>query len=153
MVIPAWDRNNLIPPIRPGTPEEEQSKAFVRSPYQTTLVGLVERFAVTAARVDLIRGLLDYRAALHEAGIRKGFQWVNGSFVERVEERESDPHTPNDVDVVTYYHRPNSPAFDYAPLFWPPTTKERFHIDAYRVQLGLMLDEATVATIAYWYGL
>ena len=153
MTIPQWDRNRLIPPIRPDTPEEGGTQPFSRSPYEATLEEFVERFIINHDRAVLIQGFLDYRAALHHEGITRGFQWVNGSFVENVEEWQENAHTPNDIDVITYYYPPGTQNPNVAPLFWPPETKQRFHIDARGVQLGLALDEGTVGDIAYYYGL
>ena len=150
MEIPHWDRNKVIPPIRPGTSEDEESQPFPRSPYRVTLVHFVERFAVTGERVPLIEGLLNYREALHQTGTKEGFQWIDGSFVEHVEERAYDPHIPNDIDVVTFFKLPDPADPDLEQLFRPPTTKQRFHVDAYGVQLGLPMDETTVSLIAYW---
>ena len=156
MTIPEWDRNHLIPPIRPGTSEAEGSEPFLRSPYETTLETLVEKFAGTHARAVLVGGLLDYRSALHRAGLQRGFQWVDGSFVEAVEEREDDPHTPNDIDVVTYYYlpdgaNPNDPNF--LALFYQDETKEKFHVDAHGIELGQSLSEGIVTDIGYFFGL
>lgn len=153
MTIPDWDRNKVIPPIRPGTPENEESQPLVRSPYRVTLVNFVERFAITRERITLIEGFLNYREALHQAGIDEGFQWIDGSFVEHVEERSYDPHIPNDIDVVTFCKIPDPVAPGVGQLFEPPTTKLRFHVDAYGVQLDLPLDESTVSYIAYWNGM
>ena len=39
------------------------------------------------------------------------------------------------------------------PLFYPDETKERFHVDAHGIRLGIPLSEGIVADIAYYYGL
>ena len=156
MTIPDWDRNHLIPPIRPGTSEESGSKPSLRSPYEADLETLIERFAITRDRATLLRGFLDYRAALHQAGLIEGFQWVDGSLVEHVEDRENKPHTPNDIDVVTYYYLPdglNSLDPNFLALFYPVETKQKFHVDAYGIELGQLLNEGIVADIGYYWGL
>ena len=130
MTIPDWDWNGLIPPIRPGTPEEEETAPFTRSPYEAELEQLVDRFLVSPERAMLIGGFLDYRAALHQIGITKGFQWVNGSFVEEVEDWEENPHAPNDIDVVTFYYPSDAEEWDVMALFYPNETKSRFNVDA-----------------------
>ena len=81
MTIPEWDRNKVLPPIRPGTMEDEEHLPFGRSPYKATLSEFVERFAVSPHRNRLIRGLLEYREEIHKSGIQRGFQWVDGSFL------------------------------------------------------------------------
>ena len=153
MAIPDWDWNGLIPPIRPGTAEDEETNPFTRSPYEVDLEQLVERFLTTTERSVLIRGFLDYRAALHQIGITTGFQWVNGSFVEEVEDWEENPHSPNDIDVVTFYYPPAAEEWQVLPLFYAEETKSRFHVDAQGIRLGIPLTEGIVADIAYYYGL
>lgn len=153
MTIPDWDLSGLIPPIRPGTPEGEETNPFTRSPYEAELEQLVEHFLTTEERSILIRGFLEYRAALHQVGITSGFQWVNGSFVEEVEDWEEDPHSPNDIDVVTFYYPSAAEEWEVLPLFYPEETKSIFHVDAYGIRLGTPLNEGIVADIAYYYGL
>ena len=91
MTIPEWDSDGLIPPIRPGTREEDETEPTVRSPYEATVEQLVDRFAISQERAILMLGFLDYRAALYQVGITSGFQWVNGSFMEEIELSEEDP--------------------------------------------------------------
>ena len=153
MAIPYWDREKVIPPIRPGTPENEESQPLLRSPYRATLVDFVQRFAVTGERITLIEGFLNYREALHQAGIDEGFQWIDGSFVEHVEERSYDPHTPNDIDVVTFCKIPDPADPALRQLFLSSVTKQMFHVDAYGVRLDLPLDSDTTSLIAYWTGM
>ena len=153
MTIPDWDWNGLIPPIRPGTPEEEAAEPATRSPYDATLEHLVDRFLTSPERAVLIGGFLDYRAALHQIGIIRGFQWVNGSFTEEVEDWAEDPHAPNDIDVVTFYYPSDAEEWNVLPLFYPEETKSKFHVDARGIRLGRPLNEGIVSDIAYYYGL
>ena len=44
-------------------------------------------------------GFLSFRDALQATGLVKGFQWINGSFLENVEEVEE--RNPRDIDVVS----------------------------------------------------
>jgi hypothetical protein len=46
----------------------------------------------------IIEGLLRLRATLRQAGLDRGFQWVNGSFTEDVETEQR--RAPNDIDVA-----------------------------------------------------
>ena len=86
MTIHEWDNNKVLPPIRPDTPQGQEHDRLYRSPYAVPLAEFIERFATTLERVDMIENFLRYRAALHQAGITEGFQWINGSFVENIEE-------------------------------------------------------------------
>ena len=62
------------------------------------------RFGDTVARREILKGFLNFRTALHAAGLVKGFQWVNGSFVEHTVQREN--REPRDMDVVTFFDIP-----------------------------------------------
>ena len=94
----------------------------------------MERFAISPARAAILRGFLDYRAALHAAGIIVGFQWVDGSFVENIETLEE--REPNDMDVVTFC---GLAAEGHDHLFTSAAAKEAFRIDAYLYRIDLPL--------------
>jgi hypothetical protein len=46
-----------------------------------------------------IRGWLQHRAGLRKIGFLRGFQWLDGSFVEQ--------KNPKDLDVVSFLYRPS----------------------------------------------
>lgn len=98
--IPEWDDRGLLPPYM-GHPAATED----RSPYQVSLADVVGRFGTTSARCDLLAGFLDFRATLRQAGLTRGFQWVNGSFIEDIMHIEA--REPRDIDVITFYHLPN----------------------------------------------
>ena len=153
MTIPEWDQNRVIPPIRPGTPEQEEYRPENRSPYSATLAEFVRRFSTSPERALLIAGFLDYRAALHQAGITSGFQWVNGSFAEHIERRNPDPRAPNDIDVVTFFDPPGTEPGSYADLFTSELTMQDFQVDAYGMPMGGSLTSARADQIGYWHGM
>jgi hypothetical protein len=97
--IPLWTSAGLIPPIDTTRPTSRE-----RSPYFVSLSDFVLRFGTSADRRRILDGFLRYRARLHAAGLVKGFQWLDGSFLENVERIESRP--PKDLDVVRYYRLP-----------------------------------------------
>lgn len=134
----------MLPPIRPGA----GGSSADRSPYRVSLQQLVTTFAISSERATILRGFLDYRAALHAAGIIVGFQWVDGSFVENIEALEG--REPNDMDVVTFCAVPEE---EYAYLFNNPTVKTDFHVDAYHCSIDLPLISERVQLIAYWYSM
>lgn len=72
-MIPDWNDQAIIPHGRDVSPED-QSRPEYRSPYLTTIDDVIDRFATTPDRVVLLRGLLDYRRALYDAGVTQGFQ-------------------------------------------------------------------------------
>ncbi len=151
-MIPEWNISAVLPPIRPGAAGHSPD----RSPYKASLSEVVERFAKTPARLEILRGLLNYRAELRKRGISTGFQWLNGSFMEHKEVLIQEP--PNDVDVVTFFNLPdglNETAFlpQVADLFDVQNTKQIYHVDAYPYVLGVSLGETHVTLISYWYSM
>ena len=148
--IPEWDAEGVLPPR-----DEAQPTAGVRSPYRVSLAALVERFATSPERVDILRGFLEYRSALHRVGLVSGFQWIDGSFSEDVERVEG--RAPRDVDVVSFVDRPSA-------AMQPPTdadfealdhdaAKVRFLVDGYIIEVDELSPRQLVAQSAYWYSL
>ena len=116
---------------------------------------VVERFAFTAQRAQLIHNLIDYRKALYAAGITDGLQWINGSFVEHVEARPRPGKAPrpDDIDLVTFYHPPGQQTPETHDLFRPSATRPRFNVDGYGIPLGVEFTADDVEAVAYWYGM
>jgi len=128
------------------------------SPYPVTATELVQRFAISIPRRAILDGLLRYRAELRALGFVRGLQWLDGSFVENVEERERRP--PQDIDVVTFAHPPAGmgsaeirKAMAARPdLFVQERCKEEFLCDTNIVNLETA-PEWLVTQTRYWYGL
>ena len=111
-----------------------------RSPYRASLVDVVARFGGSESRRRLLSGLLDFRAALHAAGAVRGFQWIDGSFVENAE--FSRGRAPGDIDAVTFFHVPEgyteeSFANAFPDFFNPSAMKWDFGVDAYLATVNL----------------
>lgn len=148
-----WD--GLLPPYEGRDPTSRSN----RSPYRASWAEIIERFATSLKRVEILLGLLRYRDALRNHGITNGFQWLTGSFVEEIR-RE-----PNDVDVVTFFHAPPGMTRTSARasgLFDPRQAKAHYHCDAYPIVLSYPSGEgpdsnshapALVDNTTYWYGL
>jgi hypothetical protein len=152
--IPAWNNAGVLPPIRPAAPGSSPD----RSPYAVDLVELVDHFSSTSSpeRVAILGGFLNFRAALHKAGIVRGFQWLDGSFLEQVELLERRP--PRDMDVVTFFHLPDgrdqkSLVQGNPGLFDPKALKSTHTMDAYFFVLGDPTEAGHVKRISYWYSL
>ena len=149
----SWNASGLLPPIAPG----EHPAGWNRSPYLTTLAEVADFFVTTNARLNIFRGFVNYRKALHDIGICKGFQWLNGSFVEQVEMTRHKP--PNDSDVVTFAYLPQdcknqSDLYNKNPnLFDRAIAKAKFQVDGYMMVLGDLMTAEAVRRIAYWYSL
>ncbi len=152
-MIPAWNSSAVLPPVRPGQPGHSAD----RSPYSASFSEVVQRFATSAERIIILRGLLDYRRELFRLGIVSGFQWLDGSFMEHKEVLLNAP--PQDVDVVTFFSLPAGIPDEQTfvaqnpDLFEPVRSKLRFHVDAYAMVIGNPLEASDVQQISYWYSM
>lgn len=149
--IPEWDIDGLLPPFvgNPAAPAQY-------APYPASVTDLVLRFGDTARRREILTGFLDFRSALHQAGVVRGFQWVNGSFVEDIRQRGN--REPNDIDVVSFLHLPKGYTQadlqnDFPSVFDRPANKRNHRTDT----LFVFLDGGDMAflakSIAYWNSL
>lgn len=145
--IPPWNPLLVLPPVNDLDPVSPD-----RSPYEVSLLSFVVRFATSWQRCRILRGYLNFRAALHQAGIVSGFQWLDGSFSENVEVLEA--RNPRDVDVVTFLEDPDGELAQLFPqeLADHDLVKERFLVDSYWVETTLPGREL-VTVSAYWYSM
>jgi hypothetical protein len=134
MPIPPTDGIlNVLPP-HVGDPRSEGEI----SPYSCTMAEICARYNTSARRKEILSGLISLRRKLIGVGIR-GFQWIDGSFVEDVEAQEK--REPGDVDVVTFIATPGRVGeVDVIrranlSLFDPLTTKKDYLVDHYVVYL------------------
>ena len=113
------------------------------SPYPITLSDLIRLFGGDSHRQSLLQGLLDFRRDLRALGVKDGFHWLGGSFIEK-----SD-HVPSDIDVVSFFVTPQAWGTEQArealyekhpDLFVKERTKARYHLDAYLIQLAMKRD-------------
>jgi hypothetical protein len=96
MPIPAFSIDGVLPPyVGPGGPGGAPQDM---TPYVATAVEVVLTLGTTPRRRTILGRWLDHRAALRGLGFQRGFQWLDGSFVEQKE--------PNDLDIVTFVFRP-----------------------------------------------
>jgi hypothetical protein len=151
VAIPRWNARGVIPPISQASPTSTN-----RSPYVVSLSDLVLRYATSRERIAVLSGFLNFRTALHAAGLVRGFQWVDGSFLEDVELIERRP--PADIDVVTFYYLPvgstQQQLLNASPqLFDHARTKTSFEVDAYFSELSSSPLEPLIRTVSYWYSL
>ncbi|HFK7184586.1 TPA: hypothetical protein ACG0BA_000174 [Serratia odorifera] len=148
--IPLWNSMGIIPPI-----DESDPISLARSPYELDIVRFVRFFAITQARVKILRGFLDFRNELTSVGLVDGFQWVDGSFTENVELIER--RAPNDVDVVTFFNfqpgdNDNIVHSRNPNIFNQKLVKKQYLVDSYFE--GLQAPGASlVARTVYWYSM
>lgn len=145
MPLPAHTAAGILPPWD-GDPTGP-----ARSPYRVTWGDLIARFATSQARKEILKGFIEYRRQLRAVGLSNGMQWLNGSFVEVLSDRE-----PNDLDVVSFLLVPDTFTEEVANanlhLLDFRQTKPRFKCDAYVVSINngpaVLIQQA-----AYWSGL
>ena len=150
MPIPAFDHNLVLPPHLgdPRNPSE-------LSPYPCTTVELCKQLGTSPERRRILELFLDFRERLTIERLTNGFQWLDGSFLEDIEKRESRP--PKDLDVVTIYW-----GYDIAfqsnlmakfPEFADPMlSKANFSLDHYPFDASYS-PETTVESSRYWISL
>ncbi|MDQ2730831.1 MAG: hypothetical protein M3Y56_04165 [Armatimonadota bacterium] len=121
------------------------------SPYPSTVAEFVTHFGTSDNRKQILSGWIKHRQELRKIGIRKGMQWLDGSFVE-----DKEPH---DLDVVSFSYRPSGKRrtatfHGFATshinlLFDRPQIKATDMLDFLFVDLD-MSSEGLVAATAYW---
>ena len=149
--IPEWDDRGLLPPYL-----GEAGELRNRSPYRVSLTDVILRFGDTAARRQLLAGLLAFRAELHQVGLTRGFQWVDGSFVTDIMQIAS--REPRDIDVVTFFHVPDGytemDVRNQSPeIFDRGRNRGRYHVDAVFVGLESFDIHFLARLFAYWNNL
>lgn len=154
-MIPSLTLSHVLPPFLNNDP----TKTANVSPYNTDLCTIIDRFGISPERVQIIRGLLAYRALCTSLGIVNGYQWISGSFIENVELTRGRP--PADVDIVTIAYRPtyasDATSWNYffhsnTDLFDADLNKTRFCCDTYYIDLQKS-PHYVVVEVSYWYGL
>jgi hypothetical protein len=132
--IPPHREDGTLPIFRHGQLHEPRDT----SPFRVSVREFVERFATSPRRVALLRGFFEYRERLVTYGLVSGFQWVGGSFLER------RPREPEDIDLVTFFLRPQgwrtrqeelSAVRGEPTLFEPSAARARYGCDAFFVDM------------------
>lgn len=147
MPIPNFDHNLVLPPHM-GNPTSPSQV----SPYPCTTLDLCRKLGTSPERKAILGGFLDFRNRLRSEGLLQGFQWLDGSFLENIEERENRP--PKDLDVVTFFWGHDDlfqrNLFSVFPEFANPTlAKASFSLDHYPIDAGFS-PAFTVESTRYW---
>ena len=93
---------------------------------------------------------------LHAAGVRDGFQWVNGSFVEDTTQHAQ--REPRDIDLVTFLQLPGECTQEElaqanSSLFDLRANRRQYGVDTYTVILDAGDLPYLVRMSAYWNSL
>ena len=134
MPIPSFSIDGVLPPY--VGPQGPGGRVEDMSPYVVTTLEVASTLGGTNGRKNILRGWLKHRADLRALGFQRGFQWLDGSFVETKE--------PKDLDVVTFLFRPlgiHDPASllalmtTNAHLFQRHRVKASYTLDAFFIDL------------------
>lgn len=148
VAIPNWTSRGVLPPVN-----ALQATSAERSPYRVKLLDVVMQFATSQQRCTILKGFLEYRAALHSMALTQGFQWLDGSFSENVELLEN--RTPKDIDVVSFVHTPLgfAPALQQLDVLDHDQAKATFLVDSYFVEINLLPPDNLIKLSTYWYSM
>jgi hypothetical protein len=140
MPVPDFTHSGVLPAFTAGNPAIRNGQ----SPYHVTLEELVRTLGFSSERQQMIQGLVQYRAFLRSFNLRRGFQWVDGSFVER--------KAPHDIDTLTFFYANECGDLSRLWGIGSDQLKATFHCDGYYVALDED-PEALVELIGYWTNL
>jgi hypothetical protein len=151
-MLPSFTLSGVLPPFQP---EHGPAVSAGRSPYRILPEDLVAAFATSLERRSLLRDLFEYRRQLRGLGLRDGFQWIDGSFLEDVEMHKG--RAPRDIDLVTFFSRPanatNLKAWsEFVERHQHLLNPEELAVDCYYVDMSIP-PEVVVGQATYWYGL
>lgn len=153
MPVPPFTATNVLPPFLGQWPEAPAGFA----PYFCELKELSELLGQSAERRKLIVGFLTLRERLRAMGVEIVVQWLDGSFVERIE--ASGGRQPKDIDVMTFLRRPSNAKLDAdflnlinanIELFDRDKCKSLFCCDHFFVDLDVAVP---IDQICYWHSL
>ncbi|MCX8518735.1 MAG: hypothetical protein ORN21_01195 [Methylophilaceae bacterium] len=156
-MIPSHNQSGVLPPFYSGM---AVSQPGAMAPYKCSLIQVVEQFAITPERIQILKGFIEYRMQLKHLGIIRGVQWIDGSFSEQVETTRGRP--PNDIDVVTFFYRPklltaqeswdNFFHLNSEFLSNPEYLKTNYLTDGYHVDISIN-PIYLINQTSYWFGL
>jgi hypothetical protein len=140
MAIPPFTNDGVLPPfIGSSVPVSDSS---LMTPHKATVAEVVQAFSTTSERRHILIGWLQYRQALRAIGLRRGFQWLGGSFLEEKERLRGS--APDDIDVMVFFRRPPHAKSDKTfrtlamanrMLFDAPFIKAQYKVHAFRLDM------------------
>lgn len=145
--IPDFNHNFVLPPHL-GNPVDRSHL----SPYPCSIIELCHKYSFSPERINILRNYVLFRQRMNTMGIIYGFQWLNGSFLEDIE--NSEGRAPHDLDLVTFCGglspndmaniASNFPEFIYANL-----SRTKYSLDHYPIDYAYK-PEVTVEQTRYW---
>lgn len=149
-MIPKLTQSGVLPPF-----VGDSTQPNGMAPFKSTITEFVSHYASTPERIDILKGFLSYRAKLRSVGITSGFQWVDGSFVENIEQNEN--RAPNDIDIVTFADTQTVGdmrefLINHGSVLDVAESKSKYKCDSYLVDLRVEPSQL-VGQSRYWFGL
>lgn len=122
------------------------------SPYRCDTLEICKKLGTTKERVEILKGLLNFRQRMSQNGIINGFQWLDGSFIENIEITEKRP--PRDLDLVSFYgdltiEEQKVKRKQFIEFFNPSLAKDKYKLDHYAVDYSFR-PEVTIEMTRYW---
>ena len=126
------------------------------SPFKVSAEETVRFFGTSGERKRILIGWLEYRKDLCAIGITRGYQWLDGSFVEDKERLKNSP--PQDLDLVLFFRRPTSQRTNKAfmqlaqanmAIFDRNAVKAKYHLDVFFIDLDG--DAQSAVSLATYY--
>ena len=144
-MIPPFDKNGVLPPYFGNVTDGDS-----QSPFRCDILEFCQRFGTSLPRRDILKGFVLFRLNCMSFGIR-GFQWIDGSFVEDVESVEG--RSPHDIDVASWFFvcdpLNNDRILQYFPEFTDPRlSKAKYMVDHYPLLPSNPL--ITIKQTRYW---
>jgi len=146
--VPCFNHEGFLPPF-----VGKATASDGRSPYLVTSFEFTYHFATSKRRCEILKGFITYRNVLFNTNF-SGFQWINGSFTQRLQDRE-----PSDIDFVSFIsHNYNPSQYSYLATTYNLLTnlhsKEKYSCDAYLQDISDKIPHYYIAErAAYWYSL
>jgi hypothetical protein len=156
--VPAFNTQGLLPPV-----VGDDAANSNRSPYYISMVECAQHFGTTDHRRNLLRHLIAYRTLIAADGYVSGIQFLDGSFVENVEQHSNRP--PNDIDVFSLLHVPQKYHgneqhwVDVGGPYWAQEianqelNKQRFSLDTYALLVEELPLGGLLQNVMYWQSL
>lgn len=157
-MIPPFSISGVLPPFAGADPTNPAEQ----SPYRISMQDVVDRFAHSLERIEILEGFFAYREKMRSLNVL-GYQWLDGSFVEDCEKTRGRP--PADIDVITFAYRPKDANGNYlgndefyliseqnSDLFDSEVAKASYHCDAYYVDFH-QHPHALAQVVTYWCNL
>lgn len=147
MPIPDFDHNHVLPP-HVGNPTNRNDL----SPYPCSILELCHKFSTSTERIIILKNLVKFRIKINDLGIKIGFQWLDGSFLENIEVSQERP--PRDLDIITFYgnlsmDEQNKIVASFPEFANPTLAKQNYLLDHYAIDY-MFHPNVTVEQTRYW---